>query len=946
MSGLADRISHAPVPVHIERGDDVLAKLEGAPLSSEMWELLHGASASSPYLARLILRHCDWLSEIANEDPDSVLQEICQGLRDKVQDYDRNGLANDLRHAKSRAALLIALADLGGVWTLGEVTGGLTLLADTAVEVAARWLLARSVTAGRLPGLTPDDLANGGGLVVLAMGKMGARELNYSSDIDLIVLFDDEMFDADSVLDARGEYVRITRDLLKLLSENTAHGYVFRTDLRLRPSPSTTPVCIAMSAAERYYETVGRTWERAAHIKARPLVAVAAGRRYLEGLTPFIWRRHLDFAAIEDTQDLLRKIRQQTTQFTVGSVPGHDLKLGPGGIREIEFFAQTRQLIMGGRAPELRARGTVDALDALASEGWIEAGVRDGLTAHYNALRGIEHRIQMLEDAQTHTIPKAEDARLMLAGLCGEASLATFDGDLAARLSAVHETCETLYTEASADETSPGAPGLDCFERPDDAARTLSRWREGGIAATRSERAQVLIKRLEPQIIERLSRSTRPDLALSHFDRFISGLPAGVQLFSLFAANPNLLDLIIQICTSAPNLGDYLSRHPQTLDAFVAQDFWQPLPSLELMEQQLELRLADIVDYERVLDETRRWSREMWFRAGVHVLQGISDHIEAGGAFSRIAETFVRALLPRVHDDFAERHGRLAGRGMVVLAMGKLGTQEMTAGSDLDLITIYDGVEGESDGRKPLAAQAYYPRLTQALIAALTAQTAEGALYEVDMRLRPSGRSGPVSVSLNSFKRYQAEEAWVWEHMALTRARPIAGDSVFAADVSEAVREAVARRNGADDVLREASEMRARLVEANAAQRGEPWSLKLSSGGLMELEFLAQALSLLHGTSQASSAHTVFEQLSGQEAISDDELATLQACLSTLQPLQQIERLAVESGFHVDVIGSELQDICLRATRLSSMASLGDLLRENAERAEAIVSRYLPLPEG
>ncbi len=688
---------------------------------------------------------------------DAILAEMSAALDEATAQAP---VRQALRAAKARAALLIALADLGGVWDLAEVMGALTRLADETVSAAARWLLAAELRAGKLPGLDETALEGGAGYILLAMGKMGARELNFSSDIDLIALFDDGRFDNDDVLEGRARYIRVTRDLVKLISENTEDGYVFRTDLRLRPSPSTTPVCMAVDAAERYYESVGRTWERAAHIKARPLVDIAAGEAYLETLAPFIWRRHLDFAAIEDAHDMLRKIRAQKARFTAGSLPGHDLKLGPGGIREIEFFAQTRQLIVGGREPGLRVPTTLGALDALVAAGWIEAGTRDVLAEDYRALRTVENRLQMMEDAQTHAVPKAPDARTRLAMLCGEADRDAFERRLADRLARVHETCEEFFTpgaerrevrfETLVDEERLAAAG---FERPADAARQMARWHEGGIPATRSQRARALFRPLEPQIVERLAGAASPDQALVHFDRFLSGLPAGVQLFSLFQANPQLLDLIVEICAAAPGLAGYLARHPQTLDALLDRDFWEPIPHTDELAKDLAARLAPEDDYERVLDASRRWARELWFRAGVHVLRAIADEREAGAAFTRIAETSLTGLFPHVVAEFARKHGDPPGAGLAVLAMGKLGSCEMTARSDLDLITVYDAAGAEtSDGPRPLAPTAYYPRLTQALVAALTAPTAEGALYEVDMRLRPSGRQGPVAVSLSSFE--------------------------------------------------------------------------------------------------------------------------------------------------------------------------------------------------
>jgi glutamate-ammonia-ligase adenylyltransferase len=945
---LGQRIDRAPLPFDARRADALIARLDPVLGSGATGELIRGATGSSPYLARLVQRQADWLAGAMAEPPERALDAILDEMAAELAAAATQGpVMRALRLAKARAALLIALADLGGAWGLDEVTGALTRLADTAVTAAARWLLAAELRGGRLPGLDEAALEDGAGYIVLAMGKMGAHELNFSSDIDLIALFDESRFDEANVLGARARYIHVTRQLVKLLSESTEDGYVFRTDLRLRPSPSTTPVCMAVDAAERYYESVGRTWERAAHIKARPLVDVAAGEAYLETLTPFIWRRHLDFAAIEDTHDMLRRIRAQKARFTAGALPGHDLKLGPGGIREIEFFAQTRQLIVGGRDPSLRVPTTLGALDALVEAGWIEPATRDVLAEDYRALRTIEHRLQMMEDAQTHAVPNAPEARARLAMLCGEADRDAFERRLAERLARVHATCEEFFTpgadrravrfETLIDEERLAAAG---FERPADAARHVGRWHEGRIPATRTQRARALFRQLEPQIVERLAGAASPDQALMHFDRFLSGLPAGVQVFSLFQANPQLLDLIVEICAAAPRLASYLGRHPQTLDALLDRDFWEPMPDADGMAADLAARLAPEDGYERVLDASRRWAREQWFRAGVHVLRALADEREAGAAFTRIAETCISGLLPHVIADFASRHGGPPGRGMAVLAMGKLGSCEMTARSDLDLITVYDAAgEDASGGPRPLPPATYYPRLTQALVAALTAPTAEGALYEVDMRLRPSGRQGPVAVSLSSFEAYQTGNAWVWEHLALVRSRVIAGPDGLREAIDDIVCRALASRRGAPEVLAEAAAMRARIVQANAAERGSPWSLKNAAGGLMEIEFLAQTGTLAAGLGRCRQARDALPRLAAAGWLAEDEARELGETLTLLQRLQQVERVAVAGTLDPATAGAELRRVLTRAAGAGDFAALETTLASRQKRAAETVER-------
>ncbi|MDH3665650.1 MAG: bifunctional [glutamine synthetase] adenylyltransferase/[glutamine synthetase]-adenylyl-L-tyrosine phosphorylase [Paracoccaceae bacterium] len=941
---LAARISSAPIPFDTDRAAGVRSELPEALNSGATWDLVAGVAGSSPYLARLIERHGEWLAEAIGETPEAALDRLLADLGSEAS--DQRALGTELRLAKSRAALLVALADLGGVWDLGQVTGALTRLADAALRAAAGLLLRTEVAQGRLPGLDDGDLASGAGYVVLAMGKHGARELNYSSDIDLICLFDQDRFEPDDFAAAKARYIHVTKQVVKLLGEATQEGYVFRTDLRLRPAPSTTPVCMAMEAAERYYESVGRTWERAAHIKARPAAGdLKAGAEYLDRLTPFVWRRYLDFAAIEDTHAMLRKIRAQKGRFSPGEIPGHDIKLGPGGIREIEFFAQTRQLICGGRDPRLRVPTTLGALTALTETGWVGAETTGLLAEDYAAHRTLEHRLQMVEDAQTHIIPKAPEARARLAALCGWSDRAAFERDIAERLARVHAAAEEFFTPgpgASKARAEIGEAELAeaGFERPGDAERTLERWRDADIPATRSARARALFKGLEPLIIEKLAAAGSPDEAMAQFDRFLGGLPGGVQVFSLFTANPHLLDLIVEICAAAPRLAAHLGRRPQALDALLDQAFFEPLPGAEVLTRELTAWLRENADYENLLDDVRVWAREQAFRAGVQVLRAIGTAEEAGRAFSAIAEAALTVLYPRVVDDFTRRHGPPPGRGMVVIAMGKLGSREMTAGSDLDLITVYDAGGAEaSEGPKPLPPVTYFPRLTQALVGALTAPTGEGRLYEVDMRLRPSGRQGPVATSISAFQKYQSEQAWVWEHLALTRARVIAGDASLGAEVEAIVREVLTGRKGDPRVLEEAAGMRGKLIEAHAKEHANPWSLKHAAGGLMEIEFLAQTGVLYHGL-DCRAAGRALTELADCGWVTGVECADLTEAFTLMQRLQQMERVALETPVDPQTAGEGLRRAMARGAEAESFADLAERLAA-LQAASAAVSQRL-----
>jgi len=882
-------------------------------------ELLSGTAGSSPYLKGLITREEAWLQPAVGDVTAAV-----QALMTEVAEAAPDEVGTTLRVAKRRMALLIALCDLCGAWVLKDVTETLTAFADRAVQAALGAAIGYEIKRGKLPGQGPDDVASAAGMVVLAMGKMGAGELNYSSDIDLICLFDETRYDPGDFYEARSALVRATRKMAATLSDLTGEGYVFRTDLRLRPDPSVTPVCLSMEAAERYYESLGRTWERAAFIKARVAAGDRpAGDRFLAALTPFVWRKHLDFAAIQDAHDMRLRIRAHKGLHggPEGAItlPGHNMKLGRGGIREIEFFTQTRQLIAGGRDPDLRVRGTVPGLAALAKKGWIPEGTAERLSEHYAAHRLVEHRVQMIGDAQTHDLPKTPDGMARLAALMG-VSETEMNTDLRARLTEVHQLTEGFFAPETRAEPQ-GVP--DVF-----ADNTLlRRWRT--YPCLRSERAQALWARVQPGMLQRLARAAKPDDALAAFDGFLAGLPAGVQLFALFEANPQLMDLLADIVGTSPDLARHLARNAGVFDAVIAGDFFSPWPGRDALVVGLRAELANEGDYERCLDRARRWTKEWHFRIGVHLLRGLQTPDEAGRAYADLAEAVLQALWPIVQSAFAEKHGPAPGRGAVVLGMGSLGSGRLHARSDLDLIVIYDpdGVE-TSDGRRPLASRTYYARLTQALVTAMTAPMAEGRLYEVDMRLRPSGNQGPVATSWAAFQVYQQEEAWVWEHLALTRARVIAGPAALARDVEAFRMDLLARPRDRKDVLGEVAKMRARIFAAKGP-RGL-WEPKLGPGRMQDIELLSQAVALTSGAPK----RRVSIVLDSAEWL---DTAPLLEAYTLAWALQIGARLVSDDALEPTALGAGGCEFLLRLTGMSDLADLQSALETKTAQAAAII---------
>ena len=917
------KITRVPTAFEPDLGQDALNVLPS--LEGQQAELIYGAAGCSPYLKGLILKEAKWLQG-ALEGPDAAVADLFEAL----PQIDAKAMPAVLREAKRRIALLTGLADLGGVWSLEKVTQVLTQFADLAVNSALRTCIAAEIARGKLPGMTQDNIEDAGGMTVLAMGKMGAFELNYSSDIDLICLFDETRFEPDDFHDARSSFVRATRRMAAMLNDLTGDGYVFRTDLRLRPDPGVTPVCMAMEAAERYYESLGRTWERAAYIKARPCAGdITAGEGFLNTLTPFVWRKHLDFAAIQDAHDMRLRYREHKGLGGTMKLPEHNMKLGRGGIREIEFFTQTRQIIAGGRDPELRVRGTVEGLEVLRAKGWVPDDAARELTDHYRAHREVEHRLQMVRDAQTHSLPNSDEGFARLAAFMGRED-AELRRDLKQRLEAVHELTEGFFAP-----DAKSAPQSHAFDKD-----VVAHWQT--YPALRSERAVEIFERLKPDFLERLAKAAKPDEALLAFDGFLSGLPAGVQLFSLFEANPQLIDLLIDIVGTAPALARHLSRNASVFDAVIAGSFFDEWLGVDALSAELTDILARESDYEHQLDATRRWAKEWHFSIGVHHLRGIASAEQIAARYAELAEACLQALWPFVVQHFAQKHGAMPGRGAVIVGMGSLGAGRLNATSDLDLIMIYDadGVE-MSQGKRPLPVRQYYARLTQAMVTAMTAPMAQGRLYEVDMRLRPSGTQGPVATSWQSFKDYQQNKAWLWEHLALTRARVIAGEGSLGEDVEALRCEMVARARPPEMVLSEVAKMRLRI---QAAKQAAFWDGKLGAGRLQEIELIGQA-GLLGGGSDARSIEIGLEQTVALGWLAPEQSVALARSYRLFWQMQLSTKLLSEQVIDdeqmPDVIGLGGLAFLLRETGFDSLDNLRTGIAETAKDAAQVLHAVL-----
>ncbi|MEM6382483.1 MAG: bifunctional [glutamine synthetase] adenylyltransferase/[glutamine synthetase]-adenylyl-L-tyrosine phosphorylase [Pseudomonadota bacterium] len=878
---------------------------------------------------------------------DAELQQATASLNEQWSrdaDIDEADCMRALRLARRRAALAIALSDRAGGASVDETVARLSRFADAAISSALGAAFQLEGRGGRWTG-DPQAIS---GFTVIGMGKLGAGELNYSSDIDLILLFDPETLNRETSerVEAGTFAVRVARRLVRLLQERTADGYVFRTDLRLRPDPASTPLALSIDGALNYYESQGRTWERAAMIKARCVAGDAAlGQRFITALHPFIWRRHLDYAAIDAIRTIKRRINAHKG-FGAITVPGHDVKLGRGGIREIEFFAQTQQLISGGRRPELRVMQTKDALRGLADAGWIEPDERDELCAGYDHLRQVEHCIQMIRDEQTHRLGQEDGERRAVAVLMDE-ELSTFDARVGQTLQTVHAHFQDLFPDDRDDAidvfddefTDTLAMHLNAsgFASAKDAHRLLLGWMRGTMNATATSLARDRLREIGPALLRSFGQTDNPDAALRALDDFLRGLQGGVQFFSMLASNPKIMELLARIMGTAPRLASTLARRARLFDALLDPRFFGSLPSRDAIRSDLRRALCEAPTYEAKLNASRVVGQEHHFLIGVRLLSQTLTADEAAAAYTALAEEIVLALLDLAWDDVRVAHGDFPGASLCVLAMGKLGSRELTASSDLDLLLIYDLPEDqrESDGQRPLAPSHYFTRLTQRLIAALSAPTSEGVLYELDMRLRPSGNAGPLATSLTSFERYQRQSARTWEHMALTRARAIGDGGEGCRKLDAVVAEVLTTAIDPQVIKSDVASMRA-LIEQEKPAKGT-YDLKLVTGGILDIEFVAQGLQLLHAARLPDilnqSTEGAIGALKAHGVLSPDDAAALSAAHDLYSTLSQILRLCLDDVFEPNTAAHSLRRLLADAVGLPTV----DTLTTHLEHTQADV---------
>ncbi|MEM0899681.1 MAG: bifunctional [glutamine synthetase] adenylyltransferase/[glutamine synthetase]-adenylyl-L-tyrosine phosphorylase [Pseudomonadota bacterium] len=932
----------------------------------EFRDFLRTVAENSPYLCRAIEAHPKLIIALCQNRWVSVFEAIkseLDALGLQLKGQTKAEVMSALRTTKSKVHLSAALAELSGQASPLEAAAVLSRFAAKALQVACDFLLFELANAGliELVDKSAEKPSAKSGISIIAMGKLGARELNYSSDIDLIIVFDPT---SDVIrLSGNKSYPevmsRFARGLVQIMDERTGEGYVFRTDLRLRPDPGATPLAISRDFALSYYEARGQNWERAALIKADCIAGdIDAGSDFLAELLPFIWRRYLDYAAISDIKSIKRQINAHRGENGI-AIEGHNVKLGRGGIREIEFFVQTQQLIAGGRDHDLRKRGTIEMLEVFAKKGWIAPQVSVDLQHAYEFLRHVEHGIQMYADEQSHTVPTDSKRVAQLASLLGFPETDNFREELLHQLRSVEKHFGELFekeadlgldgenlsfTGGEVDPSTVDALEALGFQRPRDIWNIVRTWHTGRYRALQWEKARERLTELTPFLLEEFGKTQQADAALIRFDALLARLPVGMQLFSLLQSKPELLRLLPTILSAAPSLADTIVENPLVFDGLLDPSFVAGAPDTNELQARLDAFLEDIDGEEEQLDRIRIFAREQRFLVGVRLLTSVITPVEAGNAYTNIAALVVSKALAIAAHNVKEKHGLVPGGRVCLLALGRLGSCEMTTTSDLDLILIYDVEDDEvmSNGPRQIAVSQYYIRLTQRLIAALSAPMAQGILYELDFRLRPSGNKGPLATSLRQFTKYQREEAWTWEHMALCRARPICGDASLMAEVAETVVNVIAVERDASKTKNDVSEMRARLMREKPG--ADTFDVKRVNGGSTDVDFIAQYLRLtqLHnGNLRAAKAPDIFRSALTAGVADARHMNELIAAWKQYTAIIQLTRLCTTEAITADKTPTAIVDRMLKEFPVDSFEDLEQHLKATQARVVEIRDEIL-----
>jgi [glutamine synthetase] adenylyltransferase / [glutamine synthetase]-adenylyl-L-tyrosine phosphorylase len=868
------------------------------------------ADRHAPFLRRLLTDLPDVPVELAKFGIEACFAKRLERLKRARKNLaDRSAIAALLRQTRAEVALLVALADIRETWSVMEAAAALSRFAEAAIDLALRTAIAPLLARQAFNITRYED----SGLTCLALGKLGAGELNYSSDVDLIFLFDETVLTTASGDDPLDLLLRVVRDFTDLLQSRDENGYVLRVDLRLRPDPNSTPAVISMAAADIYYQSSALTWERAAFTRARAVAGdVKSGAAFLQRLSPWVWRRSLDFTAIRDIHNLRLHMADHFGQQE-WQAPGFDLKRGLGGIREVEFVLQMHQLIHGGRIPALRHSLTLAGLQVIAELGLLPAKDIAILQKNYIWLRRTEHRLQMLEDAQTHIVPTDIAQRTSLAQLCGYRSLAAFDVQLAKGCAQVHRIYMRL-TQA-AETAATGLPREDAALHQrltalgfgDQAAAMVQQWRTDRFRALRTARAQAALESLLPDFLAVLAKSPSPDTLLARVNDLLERLPSGVQFLELLDTNRKLLDLLGRVLLHSPLLASRLAQHPDLLDAvFDASFFVAPTTAVQL-HTELEMLLGSARD-EAQIEKVARWQAEKQFQIAVLVIDGLMDGRAAARAYAWIMDVVVSIVADIAVHNFTRSHGDVEGGALIIIALGGWGGEALMSQSDIDFICLYTGNhDSRSTAQQSLSATHYFNRLAQRLIGYLTAQSTYGPMAQIDTRLRPSGNQGLLCVTVDSFITYQRDTAWTWEHLALTRARCIYGPG----EAAIAAANAILQSPRDVQILRQD----VRDMRADIAQHKPPHGaldFKLMRGGLVDIEFITQYHQLRYGV-MTPAIDTALQLFSASGALTAGQASELEAIYHRQIATRLVLGLCAEGDASAEPLPKVQQPLIARA---------------------------------
>ena len=927
----------------MKEASDTLPPLFPGPPAAD-GDILAFAQNHAPHLDRLFRSHGDDLPGLKAGKAAEILAQAKEeflAVMEKSRDEDR--VFKAIRKYRMRTNHAVAVTDFLHLSGVDDHMEWLSETAQQVVDSVAWWVCRQSPI-----GVEANDR-----WFILALGKLGSHELNYSSDIDLVVITLPELMEDEERENV--EFIRMTRRIVSLLGKPTPDGIGWRVDLRLRPDPGATPVAIRLDAALMYYESLARTWERSAFIRSRVVAGNRSeGEAFLASLEPFIWRRSLDFTVLDDMRVMLRREDRSP------GLLGFNIKNGLGGIRAVEFFAHVQQLVAGGREPALRVRRTEDALQALAAGGWIDDERAGRLAKAYKEWRRLEHRLQMIGDAQTHQLPKSEESMESLAAMCSHPDAGSFKQAVHALGDQVTNDTQELVDRIGTSPDQPPDPLLEWirdqdkhqdqaaealramgFQHPDNILPVCEGWMAGRIRALSSDRTQTIMARLLPRLLREFCEHENPDTLFSHFAQLLDGLPAGAQFLSLLESNTDLATTIITVFATAPKQAAILIRHPEVLDSMMYNAFWETGHDWNERQGSLDEDLARGKGYEDRLNILRRICREWEFQTTTHMLTRTITSEQAGSEFTRIAETVIRGIIPHVAEHMEDTYGEMDNGGIAVLALGRLGAGSMTVESDLDLIFIYDADEdSQSKGPKPVPARVWYPRFGQQLINALTASTPEGRCYEVDMRLRPSGNAGPAAVQAAGFRQYQEEKAWLWEHMALIKARVVGGlrHESLVPEIEGAIEGALGKPRGSDETRAEIAEMR-KKVAASFPPRS-PFDLRNLEGGLMDLDFLVQMLQLqpeAEGARRIGQAWHALPVLAEKGLIAPEQASALAQAGKMMNSMHQWLRLTDTNPEQGDTLPKPIQE----EFKTSNPVELEALVKEQTSTVKAVLEDRL-----